>query len=304
MNHPTRAARRVASTCLLPLVRRAARAYVAGERLGDALRAASKFASVGVDATLGYWDGAGDTPRQVADFYLAAINSIQSTASGGGPYLSVKVTALGFSDELIGEVASAAGKRGVRLHMDAMAHDTVAATQRAAAAILDSQVLSPALLGYTLPGRWLRSLDDADWAAERQVNVRVVKGQWADPHAGSLDLREGFLQVIDRLSGRARHVCVATHDAPLAAEAIRRLRAAGTTCGLELLYGLPMQASLLQARQLGIPVRVYVPYGQAYLPYAMSHVRTNPSVFWWLIKDFTIAKTRALQLAFTAPKPA
>ena len=36
-----------------------------------------------------------------------------------------------------------------------------------------------AKLGCTLPGRWRRSLSDADRAIEMGLRVRVVKGQWA-----------------------------------------------------------------------------------------------------------------------------
>src|SRR5207247_3807890 len=118
--------------------------------------------------------------------------------------------------------------------------------------------------GTTLPGRWKRSAADALWAAESGLTVRVVKGQWADPSNPAQDLRAGFLEVIDQLAGRAPHVAVATHDVPLAAEAIARLRSAGTSCEMELLHGLPMKASLRLARKLAVNLRVYVPYGKAY----------------------------------------
>jgi proline dehydrogenase len=80
-------------------------------------------------------------------------------------------------------------------------------------------------------------------------------------------------------------VSVASHDGALAGEALRRLQSAGTRCDLELLYGLPMRASLRVARRLGVPVRVYIPYGAAYLPYAVSRLRKSPRIAWWLLRD-------------------
>jgi proline dehydrogenase len=80
-------------------------------------------------------------------------------------------------------------------------------------------------------------------------------------------------------------VGVATHDPLLAAEAIRRLQAAGTPCVQELLYGLPMRTQVAQARQLKVGVRIYVPYGQAYMPYALSQIRRKPRIVWWLLRD-------------------
>ena len=46
-----------------------------------------------------------------------------------------------------------------------------------------------------------------------------------------------------------------------------------------------MRRSIKQARELGIGVRVYVPYGAAYMPYALSQIRRQPRVLWWLVRD-------------------
>jgi proline dehydrogenase len=124
--------------------------------------------------------------------------------------------------------------------------------------------------GITLPGRWRRSLDDADVAVELQLPVRVVKGQWADPGDPRRDARAGFLDVVDRLAGRARHVAVATHDERLAREAVRRLQAAGTACEVERLFGLPL------ARFGSAPTRVYVAFGTPSLPFSLAQARRNP----------------------------
>jgi proline dehydrogenase len=140
-------------------------------------------------------------------------------------------------------------------------------------------------IGCTLPGRWRRSPNDAHWASDHGLCVRVVKGEWPDPREPQRNPRAGFLEVIDALAGRARRVGVATHDVALARAAIRRLQAAGTPCGLELLYGLPMRESIRHARELGIDVRVYVPYGEAYMPYALSQIRRRPRMLLWLLND-------------------
>lgn len=122
------------------------------------------------------------------------------------------------------------------------------------------------------------------------MRVRVVKGQWADPSSGAIDPRQGFLAVIDRLAGRACQVAVASHDPPLAREALHRLRRAGTPCELELLLGLPMQGALKVAREVGAPVRIYIPFGVSWIPYALAYVQKNPHVAWWAIRDAAIGR--------------
>lgn len=274
--------RRAAGTVLRAVVRRAASRYIAGDTLADAHRVRQSLARRGLTATIGYWDADGEDPRQVTEQYLAGLDLLAETP--GDDYLSIKLPSLGEDGRLIDEIVHRAVERGRRLHFDALGPDQVDRTRAAIEAV---QSRAPAVrLSFTLPGRWRRSLTDADWVVERKLPVRIVKGQWEDPSDPQRDLREGYLEVVDRLAGRAAHVSVATHDVPLAGEAIARLRAAGTPCDLELLYGLPMRASLRQALRLQVPVRVYIPYGAAYLPYAVSRLRKHPTVAMWLVKDF------------------
>ncbi len=271
--------RRTASACLLPLAQRAARAYVAGPELNDAVRLADELAQQDFASTLGFWDGEGDSPRAVADHYLAALDALAKAPRGG--YLSIKLPAIGDSRLLLGEVLGRARQLGLRVHFDSLGPETADLMWAAVADAASSGVE----LGCSLPGRWRRSVDDAARAIRLGVVPRVVKGQWADPAEPERDPRGGFLEVIDRLAGRAPRVAVASHDAPLAREAIRRLKAAGSSCELELLYGLPQRASLAVAASEGVPVRFYVPYGRAYLPYCLGQAQRQPWLLWWLLRD-------------------
>lgn len=262
-----------------PVVKLASRAYVAGPELSDAVRACHRFARQGAASTLGYWNGDDDSPRLVADTYLAALDATAGECLDS--YLSIKAPALGFDAGLIVEVMQRAQERNVGVHFDSLGPETADRTFE----LLANSAARFARLGCTLPAGWRRSVIDADLAAELGLNVRVVKGQWIDSTAPQTDLREGYLAVINRLAGRARQVAVATHDAPLALEALRILRDAGTPCEWELLFGLPLKSAMRAARQLGVPVRVYVPYGEAWLPYVLSQVRTKPRIFWWIMRD-------------------
>jgi proline dehydrogenase len=256
----------------------ASRAYIAGPVLGDALRVCQRLAARKLAASIGFWNAAGDDPRAVAHAYVAGVESI--ARFGLDCSVSVKASAIGCSQALMDEVLTRAIETGVSVHFDSMRPQAAAPTLQ----LIAEAAARFARIGCTLPARWQRSVRDAERALELGVDVRVVKGQWADPVC-DVDPRDGYLSLIDRLAGRARHVAVATHDVALAREALRRLQAAGTPCRLELLFGLPLKPSLQVASEAGVATRVYVPYGNAWVPYCLSRLRENPHLLVWLMRD-------------------
>jgi hypothetical protein len=48
---------------------------------------------------------------------------------------------------------------------------------------------------------------------------------------------------------------------------------------------LPITKVIAAAADLAVPVRIYVPYGAGYLPYAISQIWRKPQIVWWLAKD-------------------
>jgi proline dehydrogenase len=261
------------------LARRAARSYISGATVSDALSVSEGLWAKGICTALGYWDAVGTAPETVFAAYCDALDALAT--AGRDSYLSIKLPALGYSHELLEKLAIRAKEHAIRLHFDAMAPETVDQTWQAIELVSQHGID----LGCTLPARWRRSPDDAEWAARHGLAVRVVKGQWEDPSAPDHDPRSGFAAVIDRLAGRARAVAVATHDLATGRSALERLGKAGTPATLELLYGLPMVRQLDLAREFTVPVRVYVPYGEAYLPYCLSQLKRRPWLAWWLVRD-------------------
>lgn len=259
------------------------RAYFAGPELGDAVEACQYFSEKGLSATAGYWPGNDDSPRSVADAYLAAIDAV--AAHGLDCSISIKVMELDFAPDLLADITDRATSAAVGLHFDSRASELADQTFELVSECAQHELP----IGCTLPGRWERSLDDAELAIKLGTNVRVVKGQWPDPHA-DIDPRQGYLDVIDRLSGRARQVGVATHDSWLAGKALHRLIKAGTPCELEQMFGLPTRQTISIARNLGVPIRMYIPYGNSWVPYVNAWVRKNPRVLWWIARDLLLGR--------------
>ena len=261
------------------VAKHASKAYIAGPELPDALRTFRRLFGLGFGGTICFWNIESDSPRKIADAYTSALASLATEQMDC--YLSIKLPALNYDFALLNAVLEKAHQGKTPVHFDSLGHETADRTF----SLIVQAARSYSYLGCTLPGRWLRSLTDADIALDLGLHIRVVKGQWVDPQHAEIDPREGFLNVIGRLAGRAHSVAVATHDPELARSALQTLRCGGTQCSLELLYGLPMKPLLKIAAELDVPVRVYVPFGRGWLPYSLTQARRNPRALWWILRD-------------------
>jgi proline dehydrogenase len=264
------------------IAKRAGKAYVAGPEVDDAMCTCRRLSTLGFGATVCFWNIKSDPPKRIVDAYTSALAVLDNEKLDC--YLSIKLPPLNYDVALLNEVLGQARHKNILVHFDSLEPETVDRTF----SMIAQTVRSYPHLGCTLPGRWARSIADADSVVDLGLHVRVVKGQWPDHRHQAMNPEESYLAVIDRLAGRARSVAVATHDAKLARNALNRLRQAGTPCSLELLYGLPMKQPLKVAAELGMPVRVYVPFGHGSPPYSLTQVRHNPRVFWWVLRDVII----------------
>lgn len=260
------------SSALMPFIQRAARPYLGGENVADALCVAERLTKDGFEVSLSYWDRGKEAPENVEAIAIAALSAMASNTPQS--YLALKPPALRFSNEAARRIAAAAASFGVRLHFDSHGAEVVDRSNAMLDVMLEE--IAPEYLGTTLPGRLMRSQQDAEWAIARGLHVRVVKGAWPDPSLPHTDLGAGFLDLIDRLAGRARYVAVATHDLKVGRAAIEKLREAGTPCEIEVLLGMPAKPLLEWAGAQDVNVRVYVPYGFGYIVNAVGVLRRNP----------------------------
>jgi proline dehydrogenase len=276
-------ARKFVSSLAAPILRRAASSYVAGPDFNDALRVALRLQNMGFGITICYWNGDDESPRTVADAYLRSLASMHGR---NFDHLSIKLPALDYSYDLLEEIFCAAKIANVKIHFDSLGPETADRTL----SVLDRMLIKDRVLakqqanfGMTIPTRWKRSLKDIDWAIERNVPLRIVKGQW--PDQGAENLEGSFIPAIRHLAGRVTQVSLATHNPVLMNESLECLQGANTHSNVELLYGLPMRRGLAVARQFSAPVRFYIPFGYAWLPYCFSQARKNPRIFLRMLKD-------------------
>jgi proline dehydrogenase len=256
-----------------------ARAYSAGPAPEEAVRMAEWLGGLGYGTIVGYMHKDNEDPRIVSRATLASLEAV--AAKRLDCYVSIKAPAFGFDRRRIAEIVKSAHAKDIRIHFDALAATDV---DRTFSLIQDMQAYH-GKLGTTLPGRWKRSSEDVERTVELGVSVRVIKGEWADTKEHEREPRAGFLEIVERLAGRVPEVGVATHNPTVARKAVRRLRSAGTPCVIEVVRGYPIHRVLPVAIEEGVPMRVYVPYGNAAFPYTWEQVLRRPRIAVWVLRD-------------------
>lgn len=233
--------------------------------------------------TLGKFSTFRDEPSTIVDeCCLASRTVLAAGVDASRFYLSIKPPALAFDASRGRDIAAIALRNGHGIHVDSHGHDLALPTFDFVDRLIQHRrqpvdTEKEWQFGVTLPARWKRSSYDVDWASERGLRVRVVKGEFKarDP-LDEVDARVGFLALIDKLAGKESTFAIATHDVGLAREAIARSRNSRSAIELELLYRFPADRMIALSRETGVPIRFYVPYGGELLLYALRHLITNP----------------------------
>ena len=200
----------------------------------------------------------------MADAYVALAPRIKAPT-----YLSIDLSHIGIDEPGDGprrrlERIAAALPAGVRIQVGA---EQAARTDRILEAVL-AVARGGGPVAATIQANLRRSPADAQRLAEAGVPIRLVKGAYvetpalAHPWGDATDL--AFIELAYALHRAGATVSLATHD-PVIREA---LLPALPGAGVELLLGVrPDDLGPLVAR--GVPVRVYVPYGDRWFRYAM-----------------------------------
>ncbi len=251
--------------------------YVAGPELEDGLREEAAYAAAGYRTVVGFWNGATDAPGRVQAEATASAEALPP-----GSEVAIKIVGIGGDGPHLDELLALCAERDLTLHLDALGPDSASLAQETAKRL---QAIAPGRVGCTLPGRWPRSVEDAEALAGSGLRVRVVKGEVEDPAADEPELGPGFLAVVAALAGGSCEVEVATQDAPVARAALEQLLGTETACELQVLHGMKTAAAVKVARSLGVPVRVYVPYGNSRLPYTREDIEAKPTLAATLTRD-------------------
>jgi proline dehydrogenase len=278
-----------------PFASAAARRFVAGETIDDAVRAARELNQGGMTVTMDYL---GESVRDraeataAADQYLRIIDRIAADGIDGN--VSLKLTQMGqdidegFLRENVGRVLDRGREHDMFVRFDMESSDYVQRTLDFFGRLWDQGIRNA---GIVLQSMLRRTEADVLWANERGIRVRLCKGAYAEPdtvaYPDKRDVDASFVRCTRLLLEHGNYPGIATHDERMIDAAIDFARAHGIgpdRFEFQLLYGVRRD---LQRRLVdqGWRVRVYIGFGTAWYPYFMRRLAERPANVFFLARQ-------------------
>lgn len=270
-----------------------ARRFIAGETLDEALRTIAPFSHAGQPVILNHLGenvAAPDEARRARDSYVKMLRSLHEAGIEGN--IAVKLTQLGLDFDpqlclaLAHEIAAAAAaiQNSIEIDMEGSAYT------EATLEIFEKVQQEHGNAGIAVQAYLFRSQADLERLAPLKPKIRLVKGAYQEPASIAFQKKSAVDAnycklldlMLDRLlppNGEGPRVAIATHDPALvdyACAKIRRLRLLAHQYEFQMLLGIRRDLQQ-KVRSQGHPFRIYVPFGEAWVPYFMRRLSERPA---------------------------
>ncbi len=269
------------------VIRRAARRYLGGATVFEAMDVARSLAAQGMPVTLAVVGEAAATP-EYADQHVRELLTVTDAVAGTelDVRLGVKLTGLGlvFDPELARAhllvIADAAAAAGCVVEVDmeqARYVDHTLGTVRAARRTMSN-------VEAVVQAELYRTASDVRGLIAGHIPARVVKGAYKEGRAHAYGrpevIRDSYLDVVRQFLEAGVHVGVATHDEYLIYHVLRMAEELGVSSDayeFQMLKGIEedLRAALVRS---GHPVRVTVNFGADAHKWALRRLKENPEV--------------------------
>ncbi|HSH46811.1 MAG TPA: proline dehydrogenase family protein [Longimicrobiales bacterium] len=270
-----------------PFARWAARRFVVGETMDEAVDAARTLNAKGVTVSLDYL-GESVTNRDeaigAADTYLRIIDRMAAEGLDGN--VSLKLTQMGqdideaFLHTNVTRVLGRARERGLFVRFDMESSEYVQPTLDFFGRLRGEGYDN---CGVVLQSYLYRTVEDVKWANELGARVRLCKGAYAEPpevaYPEKSDVDASFVRSMKLLLEHGAYPGIATHDEAMIDATTSFARERGidpSRFEFQMLYGIrrDLQDQLVAD---GWRLRVYMGFGAAWYPYFMRRLAERPA---------------------------
>ena len=287
--------------------RRAASRFIAGDTLEEALEVIQTLNARGLFVTLDHLGenvNSSEKALNSTEDYLQSLPRINQ--AGAESNISVKLTQLGLNIDLdlclsnLRRIATRAAEYGIMVRVDIEDFSTVDRTWQIFRILRTEGVTN---VGLAVQSYLYRSEEDTKELLSEGAHFRLCKGAYREPpqvaYPRKADVDANFDRIAKILidasltngegsTGKVPPVAaIATHD-PARIEFAREY---GEQAGLpkealEFQMLLGIRSDLQQAlRDLGYPVRIYVPYGTEWYPFFMRRLAERPANLWFFLSS-------------------
>jgi proline dehydrogenase len=285
-----------------------ARRFVAGETLNEALPAILPFAQSDQPIILNHLGenvASADEARQARDSYVQMLRSMRDAGISGN--IAVKLTQLGLDFapplclSLAGEIAAEAASLQNTIEIDMEGSAYTDATLR----IFEAVQREHGNVGIAIQAYLFRSQADLERLAPLKPKVRLVKGAYREPASVAFQKKSevdaNYRKLLEQMfgkmlpsSGNGPTIAIATHDPALVDYAfakIQQLHLKAHQYEFQMLLGIrrDLQEKVLSE---GHPFRIYVPFGEAWVPYFMRRLSERPANLSFVLRSLFAENNR------------
>ena len=267
--------------------------FVAGDTIGDAIRAVASLNREGIKATL---DNLGEDSLTREQAVAAAEENLlmlrRLAEAKVDANISLKLTQLGLAideglaRENLTRIFQEAAKLKIFVRVDM---ESSAWTQKTLDLFYSLKPSFPDI-GIVLQSCLRRTESDVKDAVARGVRVRLCKGAYREPaelaFADKAEVNANY-DACAALLTQAPLPAFATHDDVRIAAALKACDAAGLVKSdyeIQMLYGLRPRR-WRELKEQGHTVRVYVPYGTHWMPYFYRRIRERKENLMFVLRN-------------------
>ena len=254
-----------------------AKRYIAGHDFRSAQFTAKELSDNGFALSFNYvgeYSKTLDEAIAARDQYSEILNYYQDEKID----LSIKLSQVGLlispedCEGLLQQIVEKAHNYGHTIRFD-MEHSII--TDKTLDLCLKLNQKYPETMGVALQARLFRTKDDMKELMNNNISVRLVKGAYIEKESIALksyqEIQENYLQLIELLGTKMDRRCaVATHDETILKDILSKPDA--DRFDYEFIYGI--RRDLQQSfKDQGQKVRIYLPFGENWLPYTWRRLR-------------------------------